>query len=410
MTFPQTMAKALLNLDDVRVRRGMNTVLDGCSLRIETGQTVVLAGVNGAGKTTLLEAAAGLLPVENGKIQHADVVVRDHEGRTKPSPLSVGLTLQKNGMMGSEVLEERLQCAMSMNGNNVDCGPFLNAFGLTHRANDLIAHLSQGQARKVAVLAGLLPAFASKVPALVILDEPDAGLDDASVEALGGWLNELRAMGHGLLIATHDERIMACATHRFEIGQEMKTHATPPEGVNAQQRPSKPVKRITPGAFGVRMHLRTLMWLNTNAIAGLLTLGILLSFGDFMGELNQMQRLGFVLAPVLAVALCGEPLVVATREERAADWWRGVCGRSPHASWLPLVIGLVFSLLSSTALSETLDATIVGAGSLLCFSVWHGVGWMQRSTQRLARPQAVFVGLLTPVLILPYSLFVSLLS
>jgi len=49
-------------------------------------------------------------------------------------------------------------------------------------------------------------------------------------------------------------------------------------------------------------------------------------------------------------------------------------------------------------------------GSALCGVVWHGVGWMQRSTQRLARPQAVFVGLLTPVLILPYSLLLSVLS
>lgn len=404
------MAKALLNLTDVRIRRGMNTVLDGCSLSVESGEAVVLTGANGAGKSTLLEAAAGLLPLENGQIEHENIVVRDHEGRTKSSPLALGLTLQKNGMMGSEVLVEHLQCAMSMNGRTMDCSPFLKAFNLTHRANDLIAHLSQGQARKVAVLAGLLPAFASEHPTLVLLDEPDAGLDEASIETLGGWLNELRTMGHGLLIATHDERIMAHATHNFEVGQEKKTTGIIPEGINAERRQSKSAKRTSSGAFGVRMHLRTLMWLNANAIAGLLTLGILLSFGDFMGNLNQMQRLGFALAPVLAVALCGEPLVVATREERSGDWWRAVWGRAPHASWLPLMIGLVFTLLSVTALGEALNATTVVAGTLLCFSVWHAVGWMQRSTQRLARPQAVFIGLLTPVLILPFSLLVSLLS
>ena len=404
------MAKALLNLTDVRIRRGMNTVLDGCSLSVESGEAVVLTGANGAGKSTLLEAAAGLLPLENGQIEHENIVVRDHEGRTKSSPLALGLTLQKNGMMGSEVLVEHLQCAMSMNGRTMDCSPFLKAFNLTHRANDLVAHLSQGQARKVAVLAGLLPAFASEHPTLVLLDEPDAGLDEASVETLGGWLNELRTMGHGLLIATHDERIMAHATHHFEVGQEKKTTGIIPEGINAERRQSKSAKRTSSGAFGVRMHLRTLMWLNANAIAGLLTLGILLSFGDFMGNLNQMQRLGFALAPVLAVALCGEPLVVATREERSGDWWRAVWGRAPHASWLPLMIGLVFTLLSVTALGEALNATTVVAGTLLCFSVWHAVGWMQRSTQRLARPQAVFIGLLTPVLILPFSLLVSLLS
>lgn len=410
MTSARTMAKALLNLVDVQIRRGMNTVLDGCSMSLESGQTVMLTGANGAGKSTLLEAAAGLLPLEKGRIEHGNVVVKDHEGRTKSSPLALGITLQKNGMMGSEVLVEHLQCAMSMSGRSVDISPFLKAFGLTHRANDLIAHLSQGQARKVAVLAGLLPAFASEHPSLVMLDEPDAGLDDASIEALGGWLNELRCMGHGLLIATHDERILAHATHHFEIGQSKKDAGPPSNDAKPVQRPSQSVKRTSAGAFGVRMHLRTLMWLNTNAIAGLLTLGILLSFGEFMDNLNPMQRLGFALAPVLAVGLCGDPLVVATREERTGDWWRAVGGRLPHASWLPLMIGLVFTMLSLSALGEGFDAPTVLAGAGLCFSVWHIVGWMQRSTQRLARPQAVFVGLLTPVLILPFSLLVSLLS
>ena len=410
MTSPRTMAKALLNLVDVRIRRGMNTVLDGCSMSVESGQTVALTGANGAGKSTLLEAAAGLLPLENGQIEHESTVVKDHEGRTKPSPLALGVTLQKNGMMGSEVLIEHLQCAMSMNGRTMDCASFLKAFGLTHRANDLVAHLSQGQARKVAVLAGLLPAFASEHPTLVLLDEPDAGLDDASIETLGGWLNELRSLGHGLLIASHDERILAHATHHFEVGQGKKTSETLQKNVDAERRQSKSANRTLSGAFGVRMHLRTLMWLNSNAIAGLLTLGILLSFGNFMENLNQMQRLGFVLAPVLAVALCGEPLVVATREERTGDWWRAVNGSAPHASWLPLMIGLVFTLLSVSALGEALNSSTIGAGTLLCFSVWHAIGWMQRSTQRLARPQAVFVGLLTPVLILPFSLLVSLLS
>ena len=67
MTSARTMAKALLNLVDVQIRRGMNTVLDGCSLSLESGQTVMLTGANGAGKSTLLEAAAGLLPLEKGR-------------------------------------------------------------------------------------------------------------------------------------------------------------------------------------------------------------------------------------------------------------------------------------------------------------------------------------------------------
>ena len=404
------MAKALLSLVDVHVRRGMNTVLEGCTLAAEAGQTVVLTGANGAGKSTLLETAAGLLPMEQGHVEHAEVVVADADGRRRPSPLTVGMTLQRNGVLGSELVSEHLQTAMSMSGHSVDIDPFLEAFNLMHRANDLVAHLSQGQARKVAVLAGLLPAFASPAPALIILDEPDAGLDDASIEILRQWLNELRAMGHALLVATHDERVMAQATHLYNVDQrEVETTTeNPAEKVDA--RMSHEVKPLSPSAFGVKIHLRTMMWLNTNAMAGLLTLGILLTLGDFMEELDNLQRMGFILAPTLAVGLCGEPLVAALREERAGVWWRAVGGGEPHAGWLPLAIGGVFTFLTTNGLQDAREIHIIVTGAVLCFVVWHSVGWMQRSTQRLARPHAVFIGLLTPVLILPYSILIGLLA
>ncbi|MEE2974596.1 MAG: ATP-binding cassette domain-containing protein [Candidatus Thermoplasmatota archaeon] len=404
------MAKPLLSFQDVHVRRGMSVVLDGCSVDVASGQTVVLTGANGAGKSTLLEAAVGLLPLEQGRVLHNTTAVIDAEGRRRTSPLTVGTVLQKNGMLGSEVVIEHLQCAMSMSGSTVNAEPFLEAFNLAHRANDMVAHLSQGQARKVAVLAGLLPAFASSTPALVLLDEPDAGLDEASVNVLCGWLDQLRGHGHAILIATHDQRLMDRATHTVDVAEgTMVAAQSPSEATHnePQRQPTKPTRRA---AWGVKMHLRTMMWLNTNGMAGLLSLGVLLAMGSFMDGLDEMQQLGFVLAPTMAMGLCGEPLVSALREERTAAWWRAVSGGEPHAGWLPFALGLVMTLMSATALQGVPSMQTLVVGSALCGVVWHGVGWMQRSTQRLARPQAVFVGLLTPVLILPYSLLLSVLS
>jgi len=404
------MAKALLNLVDVQVRRGMNTVLDGCSMVVHGGQTVVLTGSNGAGKSTLLETAAGLLPVERGHVQHGEIVIIDAEGRRRASPSTVAVVLQRNGMLGSEILSEHLQTAMSMTGQSVSIDPFLEAFKLTHRANDLVAHLSQGQNRKVAVLAGLLPAFASPSPALVIMDEPDAGLDDESIKTLGRWMDALRSAGHALVVATHDERIMRHATHLYDVGGgEWQTQSPADAGAVKPPKP-RTVKPLSPAAFGIRMHLRTMMWLNANAMAGLLTLGILLSLGDFTSDLTPTQRMGFILAPALATGLCGEPLVAALREERAGAWWRAVSGKEPHAGWIPLAIGAAFTFLTTNGLQDAREIHVVGAGAVLCFLVWHSVGWTQRSTQRLARPHAVFVGLLTPVLILPYLILVDFLA
>lgn len=168
------MATPVLTLDQVEVRRGMSVVLKQHTLEVHGGDLVALVGANGAGKSTLLETAATLLPLEHGHVKHGSVVVMDAEGRRTTGPHTVGVVLQKNGMLGSEVVEEHLLLACSKSGSSIDVHPFLEALNLRHRAQDLVAHLSQGQARKVAVLAGLLPAFASQEPCLVLLDEPAA--------------------------------------------------------------------------------------------------------------------------------------------------------------------------------------------------------------------------------------------
>ena len=66
-----------------------------------------------------------------------------------------------------------LKIGFDMGGTSTDAAPFLEAFNLKHRTKDLVAHLSQGQVRKIAVLSALLPAFASDEPVHPV----DGGLD-----------------------------------------------------------------------------------------------------------------------------------------------------------------------------------------------------------------------------------------
>jgi hypothetical protein len=153
-----------------------------------------------------------------------------------------------------------------------------------------------------------------------------------------------------------------------------------------------------------------MLWLNTNGMAALLTLGILLAMGTFYPGLSPLQQLGFLLAPAFAAGLCGEPLVAAMREERAASWWMAVGGGVPHAGWMPLMIGTVVTAGASVGFEEPLNGLYVLVGALLCFAVWHGVRFMQMATVRLARPHAAMVGLLTPVLILPYAVLIDWLT
>ena len=102
------MATPVLTLDQVEVRRGMSVVLNHHTLEVHGGELVALVGANGAGKSTLLETAATLLPLEHGTVKHGNVVVMDAEGRRTTGSHTVGVVLQKNGMLGSEVVEEHL--------------------------------------------------------------------------------------------------------------------------------------------------------------------------------------------------------------------------------------------------------------------------------------------------------------
>lgn len=405
------MAKTLFEAVDIEVRRGMGIVLSDHHVELKQGDVMILEGPNGSGKSTLIEAVARLLPLEKGHISHAGTSVVDHEGRRKASPINVTLVLQKNGLLGCERVQEHLQLAMKMTGATVDTNAFLEAFSLTHRANDNVSHLSQGQARKVAVLSALLPAFASSEPCLVLMDEPDAGLDDRSMDSLCEWISELHQLGHGLLISTHDDRIKSLATVRHHLPDGTTTVLEKDvEGPASSDRPTTPQAKVTPGQFGWNMQWRTLAWLNQNAMAALLTLGILLSMGDLSGDLSEMQQLGFILAPALAAGLCGDAMVAMCREERAGSWWYCVSTGTPHSGMLPFVLGGAITLLSSLAFTDGLAVETVVIGALLTGFVAHLLRFAQQSTERLARPQAVFVGLLTPVLILPYALLLDLLT
>ena len=401
------MANAMLTLHGVEVRRGMNIVLRDFHLTAEAGEILALVGENGSGKSTVLEAAAGLLPLEKGEVRHAEVAILDSDGRRRRSLLNIGCVLQKNGMIGSEVVDEHLRLACSKSGSLVDFSSLLEAFKLQHRSQDLVAHLSQGQARKVAVLAGLLPAFASKRPALLLLDEPSTGFDDDAVETLAQLLCQLRQAGHCIVMCTHDERLVAIATQILDVksGEEIRQDAHDiGEHIALESMPTRP---ISPMSFGMAMHARTMLWLNTNGIAALLALGVFVALGDFMTSLNDMQRLGFLLIPALAAGFCGDGLVGMLREERASTWWKAIGSSHPHAGPLPIVLGAIITLISSVALQQDVQLQVILLGAIICFTVWHLVRFLQQSTQRLARPHAVFVGLLTPLMLLPFAILVE---
>ncbi|MDR1427245.1 MAG: ATP-binding cassette domain-containing protein [Bifidobacteriaceae bacterium] len=182
---------AAVRVQDLHVGFDATQVLRGISLTIDTGDVVALLGANGSGKTTLVKAILGIVPMTRGSVRLLGVPL----GRAVPwdrigyvpqrSTATTGVPTTPLEVVASGLLAgRRLRPPRDARGR---AEAALATMGLSERAHDTVAELSGGQQQRVLIARALV-----KDPALLILDEPNTGLDassqDALVEALGARL------------------------------------------------------------------------------------------------------------------------------------------------------------------------------------------------------------------------------
>ena len=404
----QTMTDALLNLNSVTVRRGMKTVLSQLNLQISSGQVILFNGTNGEGKSTIIEAAAGLIPLEAGSVHHHGELLIDESGKGAKPVHPFGLTLQADGCMGHQRIEEHLVNTMDIAGSRVEMDSILERYNLKHRKHDLIAQLSGGQRRKVAMIAGILPGFISKEPRLIFLDEPDSGLDEASRISLIEDIHYLRQKGHAVLIASHNKEFEDCATDLYniegmvEINQESTTEIVRNDATNL------PPKGWIALRNGVVSNNRTLSTLAYNGIAGFLTLGILLALVDPTKlDTGTIQKSGLILSSAFAAGLVGDSMVQMLHEHRSLAWWKAHKQGIPSSYVHGAILGFALTLLTQLAMDMTISWELTIIGSLLTTLTMFIVRMFDLTSARLARPRAAFTRILTPTLILPFALLVQ---
>lgn len=402
------MSEPLLSLNGVSVRRGSSFVFKDLNIELTKGQLVLLSDKNGAGKSTILEAAAGLLPLEAGEILHHGEVVLDASGRSNRPKTAFALTLQSDGCVGSQRVEEHILNALDLSGGRIEIDSWLERYNLAHRRHDLIAHLSGGQRRKVAMLAGILPGFVGSQPRILLLDEPAAGLDSASRSMLVEDLHELRQRGNSILLASHHSDFSACATHVFSE-HEMKTNETMSNST-VNQRDIKPEGHRSKCSFrtGLLLNQRTLSTLASNGIAGFLTLGILLALVDTSAvDSSFIQASGLFLSAAFAAGLVGDNMVAMLHEHRALDWWKSHRQGIPNSYLHALLLGSGLTALTQLGFDANVSWILVGIGGMLTLGTMAIVRSIDLATSRLARPRAAFTRILTPILILPFALLVQ---
>jgi heme ABC exporter ATP-binding subunit CcmA len=188
-----------LEIKGVKKSFGLKPVLRGIDLTMSAGTRVALLGANGAGKTTLLRILAGLTRPGAGRITIDGL---DLARQTSEIRLKVGFVAHQPYLYDELTALENLLFFARMYAVEQPqsrATTLLQRVGLGKRARERAGSLSRGQLQRLALARALLHA-----PQLLLLDEPDTGLDQEGLELLTELLQEHHARGGTLLFTTHD--------------------------------------------------------------------------------------------------------------------------------------------------------------------------------------------------------------
>ena len=172
-----------IKIDGLKKSYGTHVVLNGLDFCVQQGEIFALLGVNGAGKTTSLECIEGLRKYDGGQI-----IIN---GR-------VGIQLRSASLPEHIKPLEAVNLFAKWNKNPLDKA-MLDALGIYELAKKQYFQLSTGQKRRLHLALAL-----TRNPDILFLDEPTAGLDVEGRLSLHKQIQQLKAMGKTIILASHD--------------------------------------------------------------------------------------------------------------------------------------------------------------------------------------------------------------
>ncbi len=222
------MKPPVLELRDVSFSYGTRPVLSHFSLSVGRGELVLLTGPNGSGKTTLLKLALGLLQPASGEVLLFGVPAREFKERhllgyvPQKSQLEPFLPATVEEVVATGRLSRKKLLRPLGKEDREAVEQALELLGIAHLRSSPVGALSGGERQRV-----LLARALAGRPELLLLDEPEEGLDRSAAAGLARLLGRLRAeRGATLLVATHHPEPLRPAATRV-VG--LRCRLCPPE-------------------------------------------------------------------------------------------------------------------------------------------------------------------------------------
>lgn len=281
--------------------------LDDVSLRIEAGEMVAIMGASGSGKSTLMNLLGCLDKPSSGRLR-----VDGHDLAELSSDQTAALRRDTFGFVFQRYhLLSHLDAVGNMELPAVYAGysrrqrreraiALLQRLGLGERLSHKPDALSGGQQQRVSIARALMNGGR-----IILADEPTGALDTASGAELLALLGELNAMGHTVILVTHDAEVAAHARRVIELrdGRIVRDSAAP--GAPCRATPGEePI--LLPASRGPAHWLAP--WREA------LTMGLAALNGKRMRSALSMLGISIGIAAVVSIVSLGQSLESQIRQ------------------------------------------------------------------------------------------------
>lgn len=213
--------EAVIEAAGLRKAFGGRIVLDGVSLSLSRGETLVVLGRSGTGKSVLLKVLHGLLPPDAGTVRLFGVAWEAADAATRAAlRRRIGFLFQGGALFDSLSVFDNIafplrECVGAGEAEIRDrVAELLSACGLSpDAAEKMPAELSGGMRKRVALARAL-----ALSPDALFYDEPTTGLDPATSAAVAGLVAEMGArFGVAQIVVTHDIPLALRVAHRMAL-------------------------------------------------------------------------------------------------------------------------------------------------------------------------------------------------
>lgn len=186
---------SILSVRNIVKTFGPVRAVDDISFTVQRGTITGLLGRNGAGKTTTLRMITGIFLPDAGSIEW--------ERSDRNPPDRIGYLPEERGLYRQMKVVELLLFLAEIKGRRGpqvrrDIDRWLERFELTDKRDSKVEELSKGNQQKVQLVGTLL-----HDPELIILDEPQSGLDPVNMVLVRNLLRDLKEEGRTILLSTH---------------------------------------------------------------------------------------------------------------------------------------------------------------------------------------------------------------